>query len=62
MDVIGHQAVAEQDYVGVLDVISQQFEVDVTVRIAVEDESASVAALGNVMGNFCDDHPGQACH
>src|SRR5271156_2031857 len=62
MNVIGHQAVAEQGYVGALDVLSQQFEVDVTVHIAVEDESACVAALGNMMGTFSDDHPGQACH
>jgi hypothetical protein len=52
MDVVGHQAVAEQGYVAALDVLSQRFEVDVTVRIAVEDESACVAALGNMMGKF----------
>ena len=50
MDVIGHQAIAEQGYVAALDVLSQQFEIGVTVRIAVEDESACVAALGNTMG------------
>lgn len=62
MDVVGHQAIAEQGHVGALDVLLQQLEVDVAVRIILGDESACVAALGNMMGNFCNDHPGQAWH
>ena len=65
MDVIGqigHEAIAEQSYVRSLDVLSEQFKVDVAIRIAVEDETACVAALRDVVGDFCDDHSGQACH
>ena len=50
MHMVGHQAVADQSQVVLLDVLPQQIEIDCAVGIAVEDLLSGVATLRYVMG------------
>ena len=62
MDMIGHQAVADQRHAVQLNVLSQQVQIHPAVCVAVEKESATIATLGYVVRHSNGDHSGQACH
>ncbi len=62
MDMIGHQAVADQRHAVQLNVLSQQIQIHPAVCVAVEKESAAIATLGYVVRHSNGDHSGQACH
>jgi hypothetical protein len=51
MNVIGHQAIADQFYPVSFDALLQQIEVDAALSITFEDEATRIAALSYVMGN-----------
>jgi hypothetical protein len=44
---VGHEAVAQQDDLAALNVLSQKFEVYLAVCIAIQNEAARITALGN---------------
>jgi hypothetical protein len=50
MNVIGHQAIADQFYPVSLDALLQQVEIDAPLSITFEDEAPCIAALRYVMG------------
>ncbi len=62
MDLIGHQAIADQRNAVQLNVLSQQVQIHPAVCVAVEKESAAIATLGYVVRHSNSDHSGQACH
>jgi hypothetical protein len=51
MNVIGHQAIADQFYPVSLDALLQQVEIDAQLSITFEDEAPRIAALRYVMGS-----------
>jgi hypothetical protein len=51
MNVIGHQAIADQFYPVSLDALLQQVEIDAPLSITFEDEAPRIAALRYVMGS-----------
>ena len=51
MNVIGHQAIADQFYTVPLDALLQQVEIDAPLSITFEDEAPRIAALRYVMGS-----------
>jgi hypothetical protein len=62
MNVIGHEAIADQFYPVSLDALLQQIEVDAALSITFEDEATCVAALGYVMGNAWSYHTCEPNH
>ena len=51
MNVIGHQAIADQFYPLSLEALLQQIEIDAPLTITFEDEAPRVAPLSDVMGS-----------
>jgi hypothetical protein len=62
MNVIGHQAVAEQGKTAKFRRLPQQLEVSEAILVVCQNHLAGVAALRNVMGDARDDDAGQASH
>jgi hypothetical protein len=62
MNVIGHQAIADQFYPVSLDTLLQQIEVDAPLSITLEDEAPRIAALSYVMGNVWSNHTSESNH
>ena len=60
MNVIGHQAIANQFYPVSLDALLQQIEVDAPLSIPFEDEAPRIAALSYVMGNAWSNHSSES--
>ncbi len=61
MDMIGHQAVADEVYTMAPDSLKQQVEIDAALGVGFEDEAPGVATLCDVMSNFegndaCESH------
>jgi hypothetical protein len=51
MDVIGHQAVADQLHPVPLDALLQQIKVDTALRVVFQNEAPRIPALRYVMRN-----------
>jgi hypothetical protein len=51
MNVIGHQAIADQFYPLSLEALLQQIEIDAPLTITFEDEAPRIAPLSDVMGS-----------
>ena len=51
MNVIGHQAVADQLHPVPLDALLQQIKVDAAFRVVFQNEAPRIPALRNVMSN-----------
>jgi hypothetical protein len=62
MDVIGHEAIADDAYAGTRGVVAQEVQVEAAIVVGEEDWLAVVAALSNVMGNSREDGAGTAGH
>lgn len=62
MDMIGHQAVADQLYTVTLDALKQQIEIDTALGVGFEDETLGVTALRNVMCDFESDDTCESHH
>jgi hypothetical protein len=62
MNVIGHQAIADQFYPVPLDALLQQIQVDAALSIAFENEATRIAALSYVMGNAWSYHTSESNH
>ena len=62
MDMIGHEAIANQRYSVQRNVFPQQIEVDRTISIGIQHESSRVSTLGHVVGSMDRDHAGQTRH
>jgi len=59
MDVIGHEAIADDAYAGTRGVVAQEVQVEAAIVVGEEDWLAVVAALSNVMGNSREDGAGR---
>jgi hypothetical protein len=62
MNVIGHQAIADQFHPLLFDALLQQIEVDAGLSITFEDEATRIAALRNVMRNAWSYHTNESNH
>jgi hypothetical protein len=62
MNVIGHQAIADQFYPVSLDALLQQGEIDATLSITFKDEAPRIASLRNVMGSTWSNHTSESNH
>jgi hypothetical protein len=62
MNVIRHQAIADQLYPVSLDALPQQIEVDAPLSITFENEATRIAALSYVMGNAWSNHTSESNH
>ena len=51
MNVVGHQAIADQFYPLSLEALLQQIEIDAPLTITFEDEAPRIAPLSDVMGS-----------
>ena len=62
MDVVGHQAIADQRHPVSLDAPMKQIEVNTFLGIPFQDEAPRIAALRDVMSNAWRNHPGESNH
>ena len=62
VDVIGHQAVAQQLHVMKLAVFGEQFQVEFPVSIREESSGAVIAALRDMLGHANGDHASDSRH
>jgi hypothetical protein len=62
MDVVGHQAIADQGHTVSLDAPMKQIEVNTFLGIPFQDEAPLIAALRDVMSNAWRNHPGESNH
>jgi hypothetical protein len=62
MDMIGHEAIANQRDFVEGKVFPQQLEVDRTVSIAIQYESSPISTLRQMVWNICGYNPSQSSH
>jgi hypothetical protein len=62
MNVIGHQAIADQFYAVSLDALLQQVEIDAALSITFKDEAPRIAPLRYVMGSTSSNHTSESNH
>jgi hypothetical protein len=62
MDVIGHQAIADEFYAMLPNTLLEQIEVDRAFRIRVQNEAPRVAALGDVVSDFQSNNASKSHH
>ena len=62
MQVIRHQAIADQPDSMKFDVLAQKIEIHQAVGIAIQDKSPRIPTLGNVVRNIHGDDSSQTCH
>jgi hypothetical protein len=62
MDVIRHQAPAQNRHPELISFLAQNFDVEAPIVFEQEDVLAVVAPLGGVMRNVLRDHPGLPRH
>ena len=62
VDVIGHQAVAQQGQTVELGIVTEQVEIGGAIGVAGENDLSSIAALRNMMRKVYDDDARQAGH
>jgi hypothetical protein len=62
VNVIRHQTIADQFDPVSLHTLAKQIEINPAFRFSFQDDAASVAALGYVMGNAWRNHPGKSNH
>jgi hypothetical protein len=62
MDVVGHQAIAQEARAGTRRVVAEKIEVKAAIIRRVEDRLAIIATLGDVVGNARKDCAGTAGH
>ncbi len=62
MNMIGHQAVADQQHLMQCKVLSQQIQIHPAVNIALQKKTAAIAPLGHMVRYSNGYHSGQACH
>lgn len=62
VDVIGHQAIAQQLHVMKLAVFGEQFQVEFPVSIREESSGAVIAALRDMLGHANGDHASDSRH
>jgi hypothetical protein len=62
MDMVGHQAVAQEAFAGARGVMAEKVQVETAMVRRVEDGLAVVATLGDMMGNARKNYAGTAGH
>ncbi len=62
MNMIGHQAVADQQHLMQRKVLSQQSQIHPAVSIALQKKTAAIAPLGHMVRYSNGYHSGQTCH
>lgn len=62
VDMVGHQAVAQEAHAGTRGVMAEKVQVKTPIIWRVEDGSAIIATLGDMMGNARKDDAGSTGH
>jgi hypothetical protein len=57
VDMIGHEAIANQRHSVQRNVLPQQIEVDRTISIGIQHETSPVSTLGQMVWNISGDNP-----
>jgi hypothetical protein len=62
VNMVGHQTIAKQRNTMLFKVLPQQVQIDLSVRLAVQDVPSGIAALGHVVRNIDCYYPRKSCH
>ena len=62
VDMIGHDAIANQRHLVEGKVFPQQIDVDRTISIAIQHEAAPISTLRQMVWNICGHNPSQSPH
>jgi hypothetical protein len=62
MNMIGHQAVADQRSCVLFGAFSQQAQIHISICVAVQDKLPGITTLRHVMRNLGGYHPSESCH
>jgi hypothetical protein len=62
VNMIGHEAVANQRHTVELSILSQQIEIDHAISVGVQDKSSPIPTLCDMVRYINGNDPSQACH
>jgi hypothetical protein len=62
VNMVGHQAISDERYSVEVHILVQEFKVNRSIGIAVQDEAPPVAALRHVVWNIHCDHSVESPH
>jgi hypothetical protein len=62
MYMVGHQAVADQGHLMMVDAFPQQAQINFSIGVAVQDKLPRIPTLRQMMRNSNGYHPRESCH